>query len=1661
MPLWKGQPYATSKPALLNLSSDSVEVLLIRFTGEIFTEFEEYSKKLSQYRKRAWSCQETGKAGLTYEEALLSEARAKGAIQEVPECYEEPLLRFVHHATGNLEDVAAQAVAELQNRIIVGEEVTARVGEAERPCAVLSITSVDHISDYGEAAGEPEQILEVAWLDGVPVSEGAARIHLDQISRRQFPLNEALVTTWIQENAHAQSVPGVKGFPCIWHVNREHQEQYGLPSDLPKDLVRQIKAAQKAAEEKPKPPKKQAEPRKPRKAAQEVDPEVALSIKAEAAAIAAAAFADAAAAAPQPSEPGPDAPLDGSRPGAKRPPGSGTKRKPAVPKAPREPKPPKQPREPKQPRPKKASVPELDPEAALSIKAEAAAIAAAVFAEAANKSQPAEPISAEEPPPKKRRRSSGAKAAPKRAEPPKEFPGEMASPASGGDNSAAVAMDVASLSAEELEKIPGLKCESIEETEQRIPSGTVKHAIFEALKAAGEEGLDTGALVEAVTAAGVKSWEDMRIAKSSVASSCTHDPAFARLQKGRFALRALRPDLEEATVNAILQRAANRQGGLAAAAAARNAAADASTPQNNDYHKNSFKCSKCHRTHHLQGSPMLLCDSCPRGFHMACLELDYDQLSTGEWACPKCAAGEAKAAKREARAANKDKAFLSEKEKEERKLQRALAKAERQLAKHQQREEKELLKLAEREARSIVKAASPRNASKMPSEDLQVLEEEKENLRKLEERVKNLAEEAAHAAEMEASLADAADGVAAAEGAAAAAAALRERQRDAEEKLARLRKAIEGPPQLEVVVSSPSALASLMDALAISEFLAAFGVLCEAAVLRLPDIQKAAARPLSSPTLSKLYMSLLRCVLLEKVGQDGLMRSRARRWARVVDEATWPEVLRRYLLATRATLPQPSADDLSADPASLDDDVIAVCAAELLAERPYHRLAAPLHLRLLLTLCNDVANGSALRAEFAARIDEAAQMQTQHRQLLIEEKKERQRQDAAEAEAKAAQEAQAAAPDQAQEGTPPAADAATSVSAHEEAAKMEDAKSGEGKSETAAGPSAEKREREDEEVRQRREAEFDEQIRARAVRADLLGQDRHCRRYWWLQGEQGALWVEEADGGGLSLLSEPAQLEALIEGLNRRGIRERGLLNNLKRRQQQLTDMLGAQTPEFVADLADINRAEGARLEKMEARATAAALSTASAQAKLLVDEVAAQKGTLADTLAQWHERLRGVASVESLISALRDLETQLNVLGDGLPKGAKDEQLQPLLQLQNGHHPSTPTLPETLPNGHHTGQEDAHSNGGSVDPSGEGESLEEAARSSQDGQPVGSSRGPSQELQFEGEEDEAGAPARPRPRRPKYVTPVDELDESDAEAAQRDSRRIGLWRSARERAVWLLDVQRAEAAGSVAAAAYATVVLRDRMQPLLHRMAKRLARAARMAERSEAEAAAADADEALTESDADSDDDRPLMPKAAAPAPPPAPAAADKAPTKLKLKLKVGGVAIRGGEGKKKKESKKGSRQPSAEVQPEPSAEAVGIRDWPDDDDDDRWGSECFKCGQDGDLLCCEGKGCRVVMHPSCAGLAAVPEGDWLCPEHAAAAEKRRAAKAEKAAAREKVPKKAKVAPPGGEGAAAAKTKTSSKKRDRADNESGGQKKAGKSGSGLKVTFKRSKAAD
>lgn len=59
------------------------------------------------------------------------------------------------------------------------------------------------------------------------------------------------------------------------------------------------------------------------------------------------------------------------------------------------------------------------------------------------------------------------------------------------------------------------------------------------LKEAGPRGSTLEELVTGVQDAGLKTWTDMRIAKSSIASTCGHDLAFGRLPHGRFALRGL------------------------------------------------------------------------------------------------------------------------------------------------------------------------------------------------------------------------------------------------------------------------------------------------------------------------------------------------------------------------------------------------------------------------------------------------------------------------------------------------------------------------------------------------------------------------------------------------------------------------------------------------------------------------------------------------------------------------------------------------------------------------------------------------------------------------------------------------------------------------------------------------------------------------------------------------------------------------------------------------------------------------------------------------------------------------------------------------------------------------------------------------------------------
>ena len=62
---------------------------------------------------------------------------------------------------------------------------------------------------------------------------------------------------------------------------------------------------------------------------------------------------------------------------------------------------------------------------------------------------------------------------------------------------------------------------------------------FQVLKEAGPEGAYQDFIIEQLAERGVKVWEEARIAKGSIASTCGHDPAFVRIGVGTFALRVI------------------------------------------------------------------------------------------------------------------------------------------------------------------------------------------------------------------------------------------------------------------------------------------------------------------------------------------------------------------------------------------------------------------------------------------------------------------------------------------------------------------------------------------------------------------------------------------------------------------------------------------------------------------------------------------------------------------------------------------------------------------------------------------------------------------------------------------------------------------------------------------------------------------------------------------------------------------------------------------------------------------------------------------------------------------------------------------------------------------------------------------------------------------
>mmetsp|Transcript_48045 Transcript_48045/g.150776 ORF Transcript_48045/g.150776 Transcript_48045/m.150776 type:complete len:726 (-) Transcript_48045:24-2201(-) len=158
----------------------------IRFTGELYSTYEEYIEQLLAYQSRNWSCGLTGKSKLTFEEAQLSERTAQKKVDDAfPEFFVEPLCRMVHMSQTRMDDLIEFVYKRLQC-FMNGEEVEYLRGD-QPPLFARIVRPLDVEDDFwtnidAEAPLPTRYLVELLSEEGLPVADEMEHDHAESLN---------------------------------------------------------------------------------------------------------------------------------------------------------------------------------------------------------------------------------------------------------------------------------------------------------------------------------------------------------------------------------------------------------------------------------------------------------------------------------------------------------------------------------------------------------------------------------------------------------------------------------------------------------------------------------------------------------------------------------------------------------------------------------------------------------------------------------------------------------------------------------------------------------------------------------------------------------------------------------------------------------------------------------------------------------------------------------------------------------------------------------------------------------------------------------------------------------------------------------------------------------------------------------------------------------------------------------------------------------------------------------------------------------------------------------------------------------------------------------------------------------------------------------------
>ncbi|KAL6650576.1 hypothetical protein ACP70R_009501 [Stipagrostis hirtigluma subsp. patula] len=216
MPLFKRTTFSLMEPPK-NLDPNE-KVFQVRFTKEIFRDYQQYLNRLNLYRQKVWTCKMSGKSNLTYEEALVCEQRAVEKAQQLPKELMTPVLQMIQYSTLNLTDLVDKIYSSLLVEVFEGLELRAKRDGLETACKILKVVSSGNSKLY-----------EVGWIGQDNAVTNTSVVKADDLIRKKAPASRNTLKIFIRDSTSQNS-------PWVLHANLA--KKYGIPTEPPEDMMK-------------------------------------------------------------------------------------------------------------------------------------------------------------------------------------------------------------------------------------------------------------------------------------------------------------------------------------------------------------------------------------------------------------------------------------------------------------------------------------------------------------------------------------------------------------------------------------------------------------------------------------------------------------------------------------------------------------------------------------------------------------------------------------------------------------------------------------------------------------------------------------------------------------------------------------------------------------------------------------------------------------------------------------------------------------------------------------------------------------------------------------------------------------------------------------------------------------------------------------------------------------------------------------------------------------------------------------------------------------------------------------------------------------------------------------------------------------------------------